>query len=30
MGKGGHPLSGIVGQLYEILTADEAFSDERD
>ncbi len=30
MGKGGHPLSGIVGELHEILTADEAFSDERD
>jgi hypothetical protein len=30
MGKGGHPLSGIVGELHEILTADEAFGDERD
>jgi hypothetical protein len=30
MSKGGHPLSGIVGELHVILTADEAFSDERD
>jgi hypothetical protein len=30
MGKGGHPLSGIFGELHETLTADEAFGDERD
>lgn len=29
MGKQGHPLSGIVAQLYEILTADEEFEDDR-
>ncbi len=30
MGKEHHPLSGIVAQLYEILTADEDFGDERE
>jgi hypothetical protein len=30
MGKEHHPLSGIVAQLHEILTADEEFGDERE
>lgn len=30
MGKERRPLSGIVGELYEILTADEDYGDERD
>ena len=30
MGEERHPLSGRVGQLYEILTADEDYGDERD
>ncbi len=25
----GRPLTGVVAQLYEILTADEAFADDR-
>ena len=30
MSKERHPLSGIVANLYELLTADEEFEDERD
>ncbi len=30
MGKQRRPLTGIVAELYEILTADEADEDERD
>ena len=30
MSKERHPLSGVVAELYEILTADEVFGDERD
>jgi len=30
MSKERHPLSGVVAQLYEILTADEDFGDEGD
>jgi hypothetical protein len=29
MGKQHQPLSGAVAEIYEILTADEAFDDER-
>ena len=30
MSKERHPLSGVVADLYEILTADEEFGEERD
>lgn len=30
MSKERHPLSGVVAEVYEILTADEEFGDERD
>lgn len=30
MSKERHPLSGVVAEVYEILTADEDFGDERD
>ena len=30
MGQARRPLSGIVAEIYEILTSDEAYRDERD
>jgi hypothetical protein len=30
MSKERHPLSGVVAELYEILTVDEDYGDERD
>lgn len=30
MGEARRPLSGIVAEVYEILTADETYDDERD
>jgi hypothetical protein len=29
MGRERHPLSGVVAEVYEIMTADEEYGDER-